>query len=106
MKVLVTGGKGMLGRTLRRWLVPQHEIFVADLPETDILQPASLDAALGAFRPDAVIHCAAMTKVDDCESNEELAFRLNGMGSANVAKACRDYGARLVAISTDYVFDG
>lgn len=106
MKVLVTGGKGMLGRTLRRWLVPQHEIFVADLPETDILQPASLDAAFGAFHPDAVIHCAAMTKVDDCESNEELAFRLNGMGSANVARACRDHGARLIAISTDYVFDG
>ena len=106
MKVLVTGGKGMLGRTLRRRLAPQHEIFVADLPETDILQPTSLDAAFHAFHPDAVIHCAAMTKVDDCESNEELAFRLNGMGTANVARACRDHNARLVAISTDYVFDG
>ena len=106
MKILVTGGKGMLGRTLLRRLAPQHALYVADLPETDILQPASLDAAFGAFRPDAVIHCAAMTKVDDCESNEELAFRLNGMGTANVARACRDHGARLIAISTDYVFDG
>ncbi len=96
----------MLGRTLLRRLAPRHELAVADLPEVDILQPASLDAAFGAFRPDAVIHCAAMTKVDDCESNEELAFRLNGMGTANVARACRDHGARLVAISTDYVFDG
>ena len=106
MKILVTGGKGMLGRTLQRRLAPQHELFVADLPETDILRPDSLGQAFRVCQPEAVIHCAAMTKVDDCESNEELAFRLNGMGSANVAKACRDYGARLVAISTDYVFDG
>ncbi len=96
----------MLGRTLQRRFSPEHELFVADLPETDILDPASLDAAFSSFRPDAVVHCAAMTKVDDCESKEELAFRLNGMGSANVAKACRDHGARLIAISTDYVFDG
>ena len=106
MRILVTGGKGMLGRTLSRQLAPQHEMSVADLPETDILQSASLDAAFRAFRPETVIHCAAMTKVDDCESNEELAFRLNGMGSANVARACREHGARLIAISTDYVFDG
>ena len=106
MRIAVTGGKGMLGRTLLRRFAPQHEMFVADLPETDILNPPSLSAAFGAFRPDVVIHCAAMTKVDDCESNEELAFRLNGMGSANVARACRACGARLIAISTDYVFDG
>lgn len=106
MKILVTGGKGMLGRTLQRRLAPQHELFVADLPETDILRPDSLGQAFRVCQPEAVIHCAAMTKVDDCESNEELAFRLNGMGTANVARACRDHGARLIAISTDYVFDG
>ena len=106
MKILITGGKGMLGRTLQHRLALQHELCVADLPETDILRPVSLVAAFSAFHPDAVIHCAAMTKVDDCESNEELAFRLNGMGTANVARACRDHGARLIAISTDYVFDG
>ena len=106
MKILVTGGKGMLGRTLQRRLAPQHELFVADLPETDILSPDTLEQAFHSCQPEAVIHCAAMTKVDDCESNEELAFRLNGMGTANVARACRDHGARLIAISTDYVFDG
>ena len=67
MRIAVTGGKGMLGRTLMRRFAPQHEMFVADLPETDILNPPSLSAAFGAFRPDVVIHCAAMTKVDDCE---------------------------------------
>ena len=106
MKVLVTGGKGMLGRTLRRRLAPQHEVFVADLPETDILNPASLEAAFGAFRPDAVIHCAAMTKVDDCETHRDLAFRLTEEGSRNVALAAKAAGARLIAISTDYVFSG
>lgn len=106
MKVLVTGGKGMLGRTLLRRLAPRHELAVADLPEVDILQPASLDAAFGAFHPDAVIHCAAMTKVDDCEAKRELAFRLNEEGTRNVALACKAAGARLIAISTDYVFSG
>ncbi len=95
----------MLGRTLQRRF-GAHELFVADLPEVDILDRAALVAVFGSFRPDVVIHCAAMTKVDDCETNEELAFRLNGMGSANVAAACKSCGARLIAISTDYVFSG
>ena len=105
MRILVTGGKGMLGRTLQREL-RGHELFVADLPETDMLDAASLGAAFASFRPEAVIHCAAMTKVDDCETNRDLAYRLNEEGSRNVARACRDSGARLIAISTDYVFSG
>jgi len=105
MRVLVTGGRGMLGRTLQRRLA-EHELFVADLPETDILDRDAFCSACDSFRPDAVIHCAAMTKVDDCETNDALAFRLNGIGSANVAYACRRAGARLIAISTDYVFSG
>ncbi len=105
MKMLITGGKGMLGRTLQRRF-GDHELFIADLPEVDILNRVALIETFESFRPDVVIHCAAMTKVDDCETNEELAFRLNGMGSANVAAACRNCGARLIAISTDYVFSG
>ena len=104
-RILITGGKGMLGRTLQRELAG-HELFVADLPETDMLDAASLGRAFDAFRPELVVHCAAMTKVDDCETNRELAYRLNETGSANVAAACRTAGARLVAISTDYVFAG
>ena len=105
MRILITGGKGMLGRTLQREL-RGHELFVADLPETDMLDAASLGAAFASFRPETVIHCAAMTKVDDCETNRDLAYRLNEEGSRNVARACRDSGARLIAISTDYVFSG
>ena len=105
MRILITGGKGMLGRTLQRELAG-HDLYVADLPACDVLDPASLQAAFAAFRPEAVIHCAAMTKVDDCETKRDLAYRLNETGSANVAAACREARARLIAISTDYVFAG
>ncbi len=105
MRIAITGGKGMLGRTLRRRLAG-HELMVADLPEVDILDLKGLTAAFNEFSPDVVVHCAAMTKVDDCETKDELAFRLNGAGSANVAHACSKCGARLIAISTDYVFSG
>lgn len=107
MKILITGGYGMLGRTLRRRLAEQgHEIAVADLPEWDVTDTDSFSAKLVALHPDAVIHCAAMTKVDDCETNRELAFKLNEEGSRNVALACKMCGARLFAVSTDYVFSG
>ena len=105
MKILITGGKGMLGRTLVKALAG-HELAVADLPEWDILDAEGFVSRMKAFSPDAVVHCAAMTKVDDCESQRELAYRLNETGSRNVALACRECGARLVAISTDYVFSG
>lgn len=107
MKILITGGYGMLGRTLRRRLAEQgHEIAVADLPEWDVTDTDSFSAKLVALHPDVVIHCAAMTKVDDCETNRELAFKLNEEGSRNVAIACKMCGARLFAVSTDYVFSG
>ena len=105
MKLLITGGKGMLGRTLQDEF-RDCEIVIADLPEADITDAAGFDRFLAANRPDAVIHCAAMTAVDKCESEIEFAYKLNAFGTANVAAACNRHGVRLVAISTDYVFDG
>ena len=105
MKILITGGKGMLGRTLQAELAA-HELVVADLPEWDITDGTAFTARLMAEKPDVVVHCAAMTKVDDCETNRDLAFRLNEEGTRNVALASKAAGARLVAISTDYVFSG
>ena len=105
MKVLVTGGKGMLGRTIRQAL-PEHSFIVADLPECDITDAAGFDRFLAGAAPDAVIHCAAMTAVDKCESEIDFAYRLNAVGSMNVAAACHRHGVRLIAISTDYVFGG
>jgi len=104
-RILLTGGKGMLARTLiARW--GDFDVIPTDLPEADITRPESIDAAIAAAQPDVVIHAAAMTAVDACESAAEGAMRVNGEGSGNVAAACRRHGARLIAISTDYVFRG
>ena len=105
MKVLLTGGKGMLGRTLTAELT-DFEITPTDLPEADITAAAGFDAVLAQHRPDAVIHCAAMTAVDKCETEREFAYKLNAFGTGNVAAACHRRGIRLIAISTDYVFAG
>ncbi len=105
LHILITGGKGMLGRTLQRVLA-EHRITVADLPDWDITDAAAFDAQLATVTPDVVIHCAAMTAVDKCESDVDLAYKLNAVGSGNVAASCHRHGIRLIAISTDYVFGG
>ena len=105
MKVLLTGGKGMLGRTLCAELT-DFEVIPTDLPEADITDAAGFDVLLKQIKPDAVIHCAAMTAVDKCETEIDFAYKLNAFGTANVASACHRNGIRLIAISTDYVFEG
>jgi len=105
MKIMLTGGKGMLGRTICNELT-DFEVIPTDLPEADITDPAAFDALLKKIQPAAVIHCAAMTAVDKCETEQETAYRINAFGSANVAAACHRNHVRLIAISTDYVFDG
>jgi dTDP-4-dehydrorhamnose reductase len=105
MKILITGGKGMLGRTLVRRFA-DHNVVVADLPEVDITCLESITAAISTAAPEIVIHCAAMTAVDACEEEWDVAFRVNASGSTNVAIACHRARARLLAVSTDYVFAG
>lgn len=105
MKLLITGGNGMLGRTLRsRWR--DWQLIPVGLADCDITDLDAVHRVFGEIRPEVVVHTAAMSAVDDCESNREFAFKVNATGSANVATACRKIGARLVAISTDYVFSG
>ena len=105
MKIMLTGGKGMLGRTICAEL-SDFEVIPTDLPEADITDAASFDALAKKIQPDAIIHCAAMTAVDKCETEVDLAYKLNAFGTANVASACHRNGIRLIAISTDYVFEG
>ena len=105
MRIVITGGKGMLGRTLQQ-VLKEHEIVVADLPEWDITNVADFNEKLKNIHANVVIHCAAMTAVDKCETEVDLAFHLNAVGSMNVAAACQRNGVRLIAISTDYVFGG
>lgn len=89
MKVLLTGAKGMLGRTLTREFAGDFDVIPTDLSELDITDERLPDGEFKRHSPDAVIHCAAMTAVDRCESEREMAFRLNARGSANVASVCR-----------------
>lgn len=105
LKILVTGAKGMLGRTLMRRL-GQHECCGVDIDDFDITDRIAVDRALRQYSPDAVIHCAAMTAVDECETEPERARKINAEGAANVAQSCEHYGSQLIAISTDYVFSG
>ncbi len=103
-RILITGSKGMLGRTLTRRFV-DHEVIGVDI-EVDITDERAIGAAIASARPQVVVHCAAMTAVDACETERDKAFRINAIGSANVAIACHRHAARLIAISTDYVFAG
>ena len=105
MKILVTGARGMLGRTLLRRLT-EHQVSGTDLPDLDLTDAIAVEGLVKAQQPDAVIHCAAMTAVDACETARDQAFAVNALGSANLARACHLHGARLIAISTDYVFAG
>jgi dTDP-4-dehydrorhamnose reductase len=105
MKIMITGAHGMLGRTLTRHL-KEHELLGVDIEHFDITDPNATMHAVTEFSPEAVIHCAAMTAVDDCQTSEDAAWEVNVNGTANIAEACASVGARLIAISTDYVFSG
>jgi dTDP-4-dehydrorhamnose reductase len=109
MRITVTGAAGMLGRDLAaRLSAPpgKHALHLIDLPQCDITDPAALRDCFAAARPQAVVHLAAYTDVDGCERDPALAMRVNGDGTRNVAQAAAQAGARLLYISTDYVFDG
>ena len=95
----------MLGRTLCSQLL-NHEVIPTDIPEVDITNATLLDTVLSEYKPDVVIHCAAMTNVDVCEFQQEQAYFINAYGTKNIACSCNRLGIRLIAISTDYVFDG
>ena len=95
----------MLGRTLQKEL-SDNELVVADLPDWDITDADAFMEKTIAAAPDLVVHCAAMTQIDECAADRDRAFLLNEEGARNVALACKACGARLIAISTDYVFSG
>ena len=107
MHVLVTGGRGMLGKSvLKKCKKKGDKLFVADLPEIDVTDEKSVKNCFLRVAPDVVIHAAAFTDVDGAETEEEKAFAVNFWGTENVAKEAKACGAKMVYISTDYVFSG
>ncbi len=106
MRILVVGCRGMLGTDLLGELGTDHEVTGVDVPDIDITHLGSIRATFDRVRPDAVVNSAAFTRVDDCETQRDLAFAVNGDGAGTLARACREGAARLVHLSTDYVFGG
>ncbi|ABQ27431.1 dTDP-4-dehydrorhamnose reductase [Geotalea uraniireducens] len=102
--ILVVGAKGMLGQDLMTLL--GTEARGVDIEDIDITSMESVQKVLVTLKPRVVINAAAYTDVDGCESNQELAMQVNGEGVAHLALISKEIGAKLVQISTDYVFDG
>ena len=102
--ILIVGSKGMLGTDLMQ--VFGGDARGVDIEEIDITSFESTRRVLLTLKPRIVVNVAAMTDVDGCESDRELAMQVNGEGVAHLALAAREIGAKLVQLSTDYVFDG
>ena len=107
MKVLVTGIGGQLGYDVMNVLkARQIDCLGADLAEFDITDLAATEKFITSYRPDAVIHCSAYTAVDKAEDNTDLCRAVNAKGPENIAKVCKAIDAKMIYISTDYVFPG
>jgi dTDP-4-dehydrorhamnose reductase len=107
MKVLLTGSNGQLGRELTRQLEKKKINHVGyDIPEFDITDKDKMTAIIAKEQPTVIINCGALTNVDGCETQKELAMAINAAGPQSLAEIARDQDIVLVQVSTDYVFDG
>jgi dTDP-4-dehydrorhamnose reductase len=107
MRLLVLGSGGMLGRAVARDAARLgHDVVALGHAELDVTDSEHVARIVAAAEPRAVVNCAAFTDVDGCETHEPQALRINGDGAGIVARAAADAGARVVHVSTDYVFDG
>jgi dTDP-4-dehydrorhamnose reductase len=107
MRLLVIGSAGMLGRAVVRDASRLgHDVVGLTRADLDITDAVNVTRIVSAAEPQALINCAAWTDVDGAEANESRALRVNGDGAGNLARAAASVGARMVHVSTDYVFDG
>ena len=119
MKIMITGCKGQLGNELQTIIknkrseigaVPDDivgaEVIPVDIEDLDITDASAVLKFVASHKPDVIINCAAMTNVDGCETNYETAFKVNAAGVRNLACAAESIGAKLIHVSTDYVFAG
>ncbi len=106
MAILIVGARGMLGSDLMANLGDADRLIGADIEDFDITDREQTLKAVSELRPEWVINAAAYTQVDRCEEEHDMAFAVNREGAANLALACKNVKARLIHVSTDYVFDG
>ena len=119
MKILITGSNGQLGNELQKIVstgkaeigsvseeIKNAEVFAMDVDTLDITNLEQVKKVLNEVKPDVVINCAAATNVDGCEANQDLAFKINSLGPRNLARVAEELGAKIVQVSTDYVFSG
>jgi dTDP-4-dehydrorhamnose reductase len=119
MRILITGSLGQLGSELRQIITNRTselgvlpaiyhdaELLMVDVDELDITDKESVDAYFVEHKPSLVFNCAAYTNVDGCESDEETAYCVNALGAKHLAQVCAGHRARLIHLSTDYVFSG
>ena len=106
--ILITGSLGQLGRALTAQLQdkPEYILILWDVDQLDITDAQAVLDAMERMHPDIVINCAAYTAVDACEEHEDVAFKVNALGARNLAAGAYAVGAKIVHVSTDYVFDG
>ncbi|MFP4058942.1 MAG: dTDP-4-dehydrorhamnose reductase [Bacteroidota bacterium] len=108
MKIIVTGGNGQLGTELKiiSAKAPRHEFLFTDIEDMDITNPDSIEKSFRNFSPDYIINCAGYTAVDKAEEEPDKAFLINRDAVKKLSEASKKYNARLIHISTDYIFDG
>ncbi|WP_377348621.1 dTDP-4-dehydrorhamnose reductase [Pontibacillus salicampi] len=106
MIIVVTGANGQLGKRLVNQLKQKHTVVGLGKEELNVTNKDEIDYQLAAIKPELIIHAAAYTAVDLCEVNRVLAFDVNSLGAGYVAQAAQSIGARMIYISSDYVFDG
>lgn len=106
MNILITGGNGQLGKDCENVFSQNHKVTSLDIEDIDITDFIKLDTSITDIKPDVIINCAAFTNVDACETQKEAAWAVNVTGPENLARCAKNHGARIIHISSDYVFDG
>lgn len=106
MKILITGANGMLAKEVKEKFEIENELICTDVADLDITNEEAVEKFIEETKPEYIINCAAFTAVDKAETAGEIVEKINGNGPANLAKSAKKVGAKLVHISTDYVFGG
>jgi len=105
-KILITGANGQLGKELTQFFNKDYEVNALSEYDLDITNFKKVKSSVTSFHPDIIINAAAYTLVDDCETNIEIAYKVNALGVRNLSIIANSTGATLVHFSTDYVFNG